>query len=72
MDEEKKWMLMTYYCPTHGNSGKIKPIELTKKDILLIQNLNHHGNLQSELIKSGFNATLINSMVRKNLLIKTK
>ena len=33
MDEEKKWMLMTYYCPTHGNSGKIKPIELTKKEI---------------------------------------
>ena len=33
MDEEKKWMLMTYYCPTHGNSGIIKPIELTKKEI---------------------------------------
>ena len=33
MDEEKKWMLMTYYCPTHGDSSKIKPIELTKKEI---------------------------------------
>ena len=33
MDKEKKWMLMTYYCPTHGNSGIIKPIELTKKEI---------------------------------------
>ena len=33
MDKEKKWMLMTYYCPTHGDSGKVQPIEITKKDI---------------------------------------
>lgn len=24
---------MTYYCPTHGDSGLAKPIELTKKEI---------------------------------------
>ena len=34
MDEEKKWMLMTYYCPTHGDSGIVRPIELTKKEII--------------------------------------
>ena len=33
MDDEKKWMLMTYYCPTHGDSGIVKPIEVTKKEI---------------------------------------
>ena len=33
MDEEKKWMLMPYYCPTHGDSGLVKPIQLTKKEI---------------------------------------
>ena len=33
MDAEKKWLLMTYYCPTHGNSGIVRPIELTKKEI---------------------------------------
>ena len=32
MDQEKKWMLMTYYCPTHGDSVMAKPIELTKKE----------------------------------------
>ena len=32
MDEEK-WMLMTYYCPTHGDPGKVKPIEIRKKEI---------------------------------------
>ena len=33
MVDEKQWMLMTYYCPTHGESGLVKPIQLTKKDI---------------------------------------
>tara|TARA_B100000242_G_C42733656_1_gene342440 strand:- start:348 stop:488 length:141 start_codon:yes stop_codon:yes gene_type:complete len=34
MDEKKKWMLMTYYCPVHGNSGIVKPTETTKKEII--------------------------------------
>ena len=33
MDEEKKWMLMTYYCPTHGDLSIVKPIEITKKEM---------------------------------------
>jgi len=33
MDAEKKWLLMTYYCPTHGDSGIVNPIEITKKEI---------------------------------------
>ncbi len=33
MDETEKWMLMTYYCPTHGDSGLLKPIQLRKKEI---------------------------------------
>ena len=33
MDEEKKWMLITYYCPTHGDPGIIQPIEIKKKEI---------------------------------------
>ena len=33
MDAKKRWMLITYYCPTHGDSGLVKPIQLTKKEI---------------------------------------
>ena len=33
MDDKKKWLLMTYYCPTHGNAGIVRPIELIKKEI---------------------------------------
>ena len=31
--KEKNWMLMTYYCPTHGDSGIVEPIEISKKEI---------------------------------------
>ena len=34
MYEEKKWMLITYYCPTHGDSSIVQPIETTKKEII--------------------------------------
>ena len=33
MYEKEKWLLMTYYCPTHGDAGLVKPIQLTKKEI---------------------------------------
>ena len=33
MDEEKKWILITSYCPTHGDSAMVQPIEITKKEI---------------------------------------
>jgi primosomal protein N' (replication factor Y) len=50
----------------------IQKNELTKKEFLLINTLLKKGNWQSDLIKSGFNHTLINSMVRKNYLAKSK
>ena len=50
----------------------IKKNGLTKKEFFLINTLPEKGNWQSELIKSGFNYTLINSMVSKNYLVKSK
>ncbi len=44
----------------------------TNREFALINALRNKGNWQSELIRFGFNYTLINSMVSKNLLIKTK
>ena len=50
----------------------IKKNGLTKKECFLIHTLPEKGIWQSELIKSGFNYTLINSMVSKNYLVKSK
>ena len=30
MDDKKKWMLITYYCPIHGELGLVKSNEITK------------------------------------------
>ena len=40
MNKDKKWMLMTYYCPTHGDPGRVEPLEITRQEIL--------GNLLNE------------------------
>jgi len=50
----------------------IKKNELTNKEFLLISTLSEKGNWQIELVKSGFNYTLINSMVGKDYLVKSK
>ena len=33
MNEEENWMLITYDCQTHGESGLVKPIEIKEKEI---------------------------------------
>ena len=33
MDDDKKWMLITYYCPTHGDLGTVNTVETTRKEI---------------------------------------
>ena len=33
MNEDKKWMLMTYYCPTHGDAARVEPIQITRQEI---------------------------------------
>ena len=50
----------------------IKKNELNNKEFLLINTLSEKGNWQIELVKSGFNYTLINSMVGKDYLVKSK
>ncbi len=50
----------------------IEKYKLTKKEFFLMNTLREKGNWQSELIKSGFNYTLINTMISKNYLVKSK
>ncbi len=50
----------------------IQKNELTKKELFLVNSLPEEGHWQSELIKSGINYNLINSMVNKNYLDKSK
>ena len=55
MNEDKTWMLMTYYCPTHGNAGKVYPIQVTKQDISNI--LFDNNKSKKDILKSKFSNT---------------
>ena len=33
MSKNKTWMIMTYYCPTHGSLDRSEPLEITRNDI---------------------------------------
>ena len=33
MTKDNKWLIMTYYCPTHGSLDRSEPVELTKDDL---------------------------------------
>ena len=47
MNKDKKWMLMTYYCPTHGDLGRIEPVELARDEIS--KNLSRNSKTQKNL-----------------------
>ena len=47
MNDDKKWMLMTYYCPTHGDRGKVEPIQVTRHEIY--KNLCDKAKLKKEI-----------------------
>ena len=33
MSENKTWLMMTYYCPTHGSLDRSEPLEITRNDL---------------------------------------
>ena len=33
MSENNTWMIMTYYCPTHGSLDRSEPVEITRNDL---------------------------------------
>ena len=46
MNKNKTWMLMTYYCPMHGDSGIVEPLEISGKEIRNI--FSEKGKLQNK------------------------
>ncbi len=33
MTKNNTWMIMTYYCPTHGSLDRSEPLEITRNDL---------------------------------------
>ena len=64
-------MLMTYYCPTHGDSGIVEPVEISKKEIretLLKKDSNSKNNYWEKIQFSS--KSLIIFVINKLLITK--
>ena len=33
MSKNNTWMIMTYYCPTHGSLDRSEPVQFTRNDL---------------------------------------
>jgi len=33
MKNDKQWLLMTYYCPTHGSEDKCEPLQMSQNEL---------------------------------------
>ena len=33
MNNESQWLLMTYYCPTHGSEDRCEPLQISQNQL---------------------------------------
>ena len=33
MKNENQWLLMTYYCPTHGSGDRCEPLQISQNEL---------------------------------------
>ena len=33
MNNKSKWLLMTYYCPTHGSEDRCEPLQISQNQL---------------------------------------
>ena len=33
MNNESQWLLMTYYCPTHGSEDRCEPLQIRQNEL---------------------------------------
>ena len=38
MKKDKQWLLMTYYCPTHGSQDRCEPVQISQDELKKVKN----------------------------------
>ena len=59
MTNDNKWLIMTYYCPTHGSLERSEPIELTSAFGAFVNNGIHTNNYFIEFVEDNKGNKLI-------------
>ena len=38
MKNDNQWLLMTYYCPTHGSEDRCEPLQISENEFKKVKN----------------------------------
>ena len=41
MNNESQWLLMTYYCPTHGSEDRCEPLQISQNELKKVKSEYH-------------------------------
>ena len=41
MNNDSQWLLMTYYCPTHGSEDRCEPLLISQNDLKKVKSEYH-------------------------------
>ena len=41
MNNDSQWLLMTYYCPTHGSVDRCEPLQISKNELNRVKSEYH-------------------------------
>ncbi len=44
MKFENQWLIMTYYCPTHGSENRCEPLQISQNELKKAKS-NYHKKL---------------------------
>ena len=41
MNNDSQWLLMTYYCPTHGSEDRCEPLQISQNELKKVKSEYH-------------------------------
>ena len=41
MSNDSQWLLMTYYCPTHGSEDRCEPLQISQNELKRVKSEYH-------------------------------
>ena len=41
MNNDSQWLLMTYYCPTHGSEDRCEPLQISQNELKNVKSEYH-------------------------------
>ena len=49
MNNDSQWLLMTYYCPTHGSEDRCEPLQISQNELKKVKS--EYNNELTKIVK---------------------